>query len=574
MTKTILTLENLIQFCQENKLQSFSSSENGYKLAVKVPATFEVEESDDTHRGMMKLKFKLFHTLLNRNGSFVSEESADKAMLTIPDRPILAAIHQLDNGEWDFEGHEMEEVENENGETEIVYIEKQVGSFSSEPAWKEYDEEMDKTYICCYGYIPRDYTKAAEIIERKNGTKNSVELYIDEMSYNAKEKYLDLKEFYVNGSTLLGSKADGTEIGEGMLGARADIADFSEQNNSVKFEQNEKLIKAIESLQETLSNFNINDSLGKEVKEVKEKELELEETSLFDLSDPDSSGDPGDNTGDNTGNENGNENGNETGGTEAGGTEAGGTQTAGTETGGGTPAEPTTPETGTGTGDSNTIKIDDDETPESKKIGYTVIHNGVTKEFGLGVSAKLDAIYQLVAGTYEEEDNEWYRCELFEEDGYIEMYGMFTGKCYRQSYEEHDGEFSFVGERVEIFQVFVTAEEKAKLEEMTMHYEVNKEKLRKYEEEPQKMEIIDSEEYSLIHDVEEFNELRREHFDLSIDEVKAKADSILLNYAKHSNFSLLSENESQARFVQIPVVQKKVGRYGMLFANNTVNESE
>ena len=88
------------------------------------------------------------------------------------------------------------------------------------------------------------------------------------------------------------------------------------------------------------------------------------------------------------------------------------------------------------------------------------------------------------------------------------------------------------------------------------------------------MEIIDSEEYSLIHDVEEFNELRKEHFDLSIDEVKAKADSILLNYAKHSNLSLLSENESQARFVQIPVVQKKVGRYGMLFANNTVNESE
>ena len=115
MNATILTIEQLVKFCQENKLLSFSSSESGYKLAVKVPAVFDIAESDDTHRGMMRLKFKLFHTLLNRNGSFVSEESATEAMKTIPDRPILAAIHQLDDGTWDFEGHEMEEVENEEG---------------------------------------------------------------------------------------------------------------------------------------------------------------------------------------------------------------------------------------------------------------------------------------------------------------------------------------------------------------------------------------------------------------------------------------------------------------------------
>ena len=555
MKKTILTLENLVQFCQENKLQSFSSSDSGYKLAVKVPATFDVEESDDTHRGMMKLKFKLFHTLLNRNGSFVSDDSADKAMLTIPDRPILAAIHQLDNGEWDFEGHEMEEVENENGEIEIHYIESQVGSFSSEPAWKEYDEEMDKTYICCYGYIPRDYTKAAEIIERKNGTKNSVELYIDKMSYNAKEKYLNLEEFYVNGSTLLGSKADGTEIGEGMLGARADIADFSEENNSVRFEQNEKLIKAIESLKETLSNFNINDSLGKEVKEVKKKELEqaqeLEQTSVFDLTDGNESGDG-----------NGNDGTSETGGTseiddtsEASGTsETGGTQSDGSE------PEQTV-------GDTETAKIDDDETEESKKIAYTVNFNGITKEFGLSVSEKMSAIYNLVYATYGEED--WWDVDLFEEDGYIQMYGWLTNSNYRQKYEFDGENYTLVGDRVEVFQIFVTAEQKAEIEAQKVEFAEIKEKLRKYEEEPQKMEIIDSEEYSLVREVEEFEELRKEHFDLSIEEVKAKADSILLNYAKHSNFSLLSEKEPKVSFKQIPVVQKKVGRYGMLFATTT-----
>ncbi len=579
MNATILTIEQLVKFCQENKLLSFSSSESGYKLAVKVPAVFDIEESDDTHRGMMRLKFKLFHTLLNRNGSFVSEESATEAMKTIPDRPILAAIHQLDDGTWDFEGHEMEEVENEEGQKEIRYIESQVGSFSSEPAWMEYDEEMDKTYICCYGYIPRDYTKAAEIIERKNGTKNSVELYIDEMAYNAKEKYLDLKKFYVNGSTLLGSKDDGTEIGEGMLGARADIADFSTENNSVKFEQNDKLIKAIESLQEALSSFNINDSLGKEVKEVKKKEFEqkpdnkqeLEQANVFDLSDP-------------ADGENGGDGNAETGSTTEGGTtETGGTTEVGNgenqQTTGGTTEGGNTEggETQQATGDGDPApKIDDDETDESKKIGYTISLNNKIREFKLGVSEKLRAIYELVASTYEEADGEWYGCELFEEEGYIEMYGYFTGKNYRQAYEEKDGVFSLVGERIEIFKVFVTEEEKKSLEQMKIEFSEVKEELRKYKEEPQKMEILNSEDYSKVFKTEEYSKLMEQesHFDLSIDEVKAKADSILLDYAKHSNFSLLSENESQARFQSIPVIQKKVGRYGMLFANNTETKSE
>ena len=561
MTKTILTLEDLVKFCQENKLQSFSSSTTGYKLAVKVPATFEAEDTDDTHRGLMRLKFKLFHTLLNRNGSFVSEEAADEAMKTIPERPILAAIHQLDDGTWDFEGHEMEEVENENGEREIHYIESQVGSFSSEPAWKEYDEEADKTYICCYGYIPIDYTKAAEIIVRKNGTKNSVELCIDEMSYNAKEKYLDLTKFYVNGSTLLGSEADGTEIQEGMLGARADIVDFSEQNNSVQFGQSEELVKAVENLQKALNNLNIKDSLGKEVEEVKKKEFEqVQDQELeqnYDLTD-----------GGTDGGTDGNDGTSETGGPE----ETGGTSdTGGTEETGETSETGGTADTTVGEGDAD-IKIDDDETAESKKIAYTVNFDGITKEFGLSVSEKMSAIYNLVYATYGDED--WWDVDLFEEDGYIQMYGWLTNSNYRQKYEFDGENYTLVGDRVEVFQIFVTAEQKAEIEAQKVEFEAAKEKLRKYEEEPDKIEILESEEYSKIFGTKEYEALKEQknHFDLSIDEVRTQADAILLNYAKHGNFSLLSEKETQAEHYKgISVYKKPVGRYGNLFANTSEN---
>ena len=79
--KKILTEDDLLKFCQEQKFAKFSSKDTGYQLAVKIPTTFEVDNTvDDNHRGMMKLKIRIFHTGLNRNKSYVSKESAEKAM--------------------------------------------------------------------------------------------------------------------------------------------------------------------------------------------------------------------------------------------------------------------------------------------------------------------------------------------------------------------------------------------------------------------------------------------------------------------------------------------------------------
>lgn len=92
--KKILTEDDLLKFCQEQKFAKFSSKDTGYQLALKVPTTFEIDDTvDENHRGMMRLKFRIFHTGLNRNKSYVSKESAEKAMNTIADRPVLAAIH-------------------------------------------------------------------------------------------------------------------------------------------------------------------------------------------------------------------------------------------------------------------------------------------------------------------------------------------------------------------------------------------------------------------------------------------------------------------------------------------------
>ena len=255
MAKQILTLDSLYQFfVEQNKTVNFSSKEVGKPIVVTTNGYFE---TDDTEMpGMLKLELKVCHTETNRNGSHISTENMEKAMPTLKYRPILAYIHELEDGTKDFYAHNIEVIEKEDGETDIVYIEKQVGCFTADEPWLKYDKKKDKTYVHAYAVIPEGYTDAADIIRRKNGTKVSCELVIDELSYNAKEKYLDLTSFYFGGCTLLGVDEDGNEIGEGMLGARADISDFCHKEPTYTYQ--DKMIEVLEKLNITLSNFNTN----------------------------------------------------------------------------------------------------------------------------------------------------------------------------------------------------------------------------------------------------------------------------------------------------------------------------
>ena len=203
MAKKIMTLDDLYMFfVQQNKSFNFNAQDSGEPIIVTTDGFFESKEVDMP--GMLGLKLKVCHTETNRNGSHISQENMEKAMPTLKYRPILAYIHELPDGTKDFFAHNVEFIEDENGETQVVYIERQVGSFTADDPWLEYDKEMDKTYVMAYAVIPEEYTEAADIIRRKSGTKVSCELVINELSYNAKEKYLDLTDFYFGATTLLG----------------------------------------------------------------------------------------------------------------------------------------------------------------------------------------------------------------------------------------------------------------------------------------------------------------------------------------------------------------------------------
>lgn len=526
--KKILTEDDLLKFCQEQQFTTFNSKDTGYQLALKIPTTFEIEDTvDKNHRGMMRLKFRIFHIGLNRNKSYVSKESAEKAMNTIADRPVLAAIHQLDNGTWDFEGHEMEIVKDDKGNEELRYIESQVGSFSSEPAFWEHDDILNKDYVCAYAYISEEYTKACDIIRSKQGSKNSCELFIDDFSYNAKEKYLDLNDFYLNASTLLGSHDDGTEIQEGMEGSRADIEAFSVKNNSVKFDKDAKMIELLENLNKTLSNFNKQQespvyTLSKkgENKEnmIKFKELlakynKTAEDITFDyseLSDEELEAKFAETfSEDNSNNLDGN-----------------------------TTNKPSNDEGG-GEGEKQNF--------EKMTRTFEISHDDIRY-----------ALYKLL-GQFEDMDDEWYYIVSVFDNHFI-YENSNAQKIFGQKYKVEEDNVSFVDERYKLHAEYLTDNEYAELKEMRSNYSSILTQLNNYkaaEDYADKMTVFEDEAYADYLETEEFKSLMSDENmkKFSKEELVEKADATLGRLVKkNKTFSFSENNTNKPRKNKVTIV--------------------
>lgn len=558
MAKQILTLDSLYSFfVKQDKTVDFSIKDAGKPIVVKTEGFFET--NDDDMPGMLKLKLKVCHTEVNRNGSNISKENMEKAMPTLKYRPILAYIHELPDGTKDFYAHNMEIVENEDGDAEVVYIEKQVGCFTADNPWLEYDTEMDKTYVMAYAVIPEDYTEAADIIRRKNGTKVSCELVINELSYNAKEKYLDLTDFYFGGTTLLGCDERGNEIGEGMLGARADISDFCHKEPIFTYQS--KMIEVLEKLNITLSNFNNskNDQKGGsamnkfeellaqygvvaeditfDVKGLSDEELEAKFKEAFDdetdddgvAIDTTSEGDEGN---DDEGVSEGDE------------------------------------------GEGVVVVDNEDSSFESRK-SYSTDNNGnVTITFEISHEDIRGALNSLIC-IYDEEDNDWYWVTNVYDDYFI-FENWFGDKLYKQSYTVDGDNVALSGDRQEMFKMILSESEKLAIEKMREDYsalEAAYNELKTFKEEfdaaklkEEKDAIFAREEYTILADNEDFNALKADMDKYTVEELDVKADLIFAKCIKlGGEFSAKVETKKSKTIGFAASTEKTESAYGGLF---------
>ena len=554
--KRMLTLEDLVQFCEEQKFYKFSAEESGYQLCVQVPATYE-KSDDKSDSSLLFGKVRLLHTGRNRNGSNVTEKAAKKCMSGIAYKPLLANFTQDADGNWDFTSHDMEI--DEDGNT--VYIEHQIGTFTADKPEFEHVDELDKDFIFANVAIPREYTHAAEIIERKNGTKISAELGVNAMSYDAKNKELILEDIEVLGATCLGIHEDGSQVEEGMYGARLDIQDFSRENNSLRFAQDDmdmisKLIDALKEYTEAVNASQNSEKGGTEMAKENENSFEenLEGTASEEFDTETKKKIEDDDT-----------------------------PTAEVQE-----QEESDPESESESDPDPDPDTDPESDPESEEgeepeaeqsegegenedfsVEFSITHGEQVYTFATSLSEQLYALTQLVNDTYAEADNAYYSCDAYADTKEVIFVDYYSGRAWKQKYQVRNNQYSLKGDRVEVHARYLTADEESALDSMKSNYEAAAEKLEKYEAEPQKMEILTSDAYADIAETDEFVELCKSenHFDLSVEEVTQKCDEMLLNAAKSHKVDFAAKEKKPTGVKPFPVGdKKKTGRYGNLFS--------
>ena len=542
--KKLLTLEDLAKFCKEQNFSKFSSKDTGYQLSVQVTEHFEVDSNVYQDNTLLFGKVKVFHIGPNRNGSSVTKNAAEKALSTIAYKPLLANFCEVD-GVKDFTSHDMEL----NDDGSLTYVEHQIGCFTADAPVIKYDETTEKEFVFAKVAIPREYTDACDIIERKNGTKVSVELLVNEMNYSAKDDILELTDIIVQGCTCLGTNPEtGDSVEEGMQGARLDIVDFSVDNNSIvdksNNEINSKMLEILEKLNDTISNFNIqnfNQEGGENAMNKFEELLDIYGLTVEDvtfevegLSDED--------------------------------LEAKFVEVYGN-------AEEFKKKKKCSDEDDEESNDEDFAGCGKKKKRCAVNTENNTVEFELSHDDIRMALYGLLESTCDENSYVWV-CEVY--DNYFiyqkQTYGDegYDYKYYKQSYSKNEDNVELSGDPVEVFSIFVTESEKTALDMIRSQYEelkAFKENAEKQELKVQKDAILESAEYAEIKDSEEFKALVADAEKYSVDELKVKADLIFAAAMKKKfNFEAKPEKKSVGiNFNAKP--NKKKQAYAGLFDN-------
>lgn len=542
--KRILTIEQLMKFCQENGVTHFNAADNN--TFVTLSTYGEITYSADDDPSLMSVVLKACHCGLNRNNSRISEETMISALPSFSNKPILAEIIDTDDGK-DFGSHAMELVEDEDGNEQVRYIERCVGIIpESCDAHLVYDKENDKTYVIVKGYIYNEYgNETASIIKRKNGTKVSVELAVNDFSYSAKDKCLDINDFIFMGVTLLGE-----DVGEGMLGSRLDMASFSQET---LYDYKSELLEMQEKINNILSSFQINipkegGNLVNKFEELLQKYNKTVEDITFEyegMSDEELEAKFAEVFGEDN-------------------TDGEGADPEPTSEGG--EGDDNEPEGNEGDPEPTADPIVKNESVKPSKYSITM-SDGTVKEFELSLGDIACALNNLVNDAYAETDNAWYFVSTYPDNSYVIMEDYWSGKAYRQSYKREEDNFALIGDRVEVFANWLTKDEEAALADMRANYEALKQfkvDTETAQLHAQREAILSDVKFESIAETEEFKTLVSKMDEYSVAELEKEAKVILAdNYS--ATFAYVPEKKPTTIKFSISGDDAKEKPYGNLF---------
>ena len=551
--KKLLTIDDLYSFyLEQNKTCKFSSEESGYQLSVQVPAYFEVsDEEDDT---LLFCTVKLMHSGENRNHSNVTDEALTKAAKGLAYKPILANFMEYTDEETgetlkDFTSHDM--VINDDGTA--TYLEKQVGCFTADEPYFEVEEETGHNFLYGICAIPREYTDTCSIIERKNGTKISVELAVNSMEFDASKKVLNLTDVVILGATLLGKDPKTLkDVGEGMKNARLDIADFSTKNNSIFADYKNQMIELQERLEKLetacfnkdqnngqnnnteeggnnkdMDKFNeLLSKYGKTAEDIDfeyegltDEELEAKFEEVFGEKKPEEDDNSDDNGSD------------------------------GEPSDEGEGSSDTEDDTDTGVKEDNACGGGSGSTKKKKKNAEEPVEDMV-RIFTVSHEDIRYALYNLL-DTVSMDDNDWY-CITSVFDDYFVYESWNGGKIFGQKYTKENDNVAFDGDRYELFREYITADEKAQLDDMRSNYSSIVEELNTYKSAEiyaDKMTVFEDEAYADYLETDEFKALMSDESvnQYSKEELAEKADATLGKLVKKNKTFSFASTETKKR---------------------------
>lgn len=556
MAKKLLYLEDLYDFYSNTYKRSthFNAEKSGNPIVVHVHGKVNFNKSDKDTEGLCPVHLQACHTNLNLNGSNISESVMTSALPSFSNRPILGYIHKV-NDQWEFYSHNMHE--DENGE--IVYDEKPVGIIpESCNAQLVYDEEKKKTYCEVDGYIFEEYSKAAEILQREEECSVSVELSIRALSYNAKDRYLDIEDFFFSGVTILGKTPEGNIVNPGMEKSNIKLADFSANNNSLFEDYKSKMIELqerLEKLETTCFNKEhttvqtqskeggTNNKMTKfeellakygktaedvtfDYTEMSDEELEAKFAEMFD--DDNSEGD---------------------------------------NSGSGESGEPSNDGKGDGEGASD---------PDGNE-GESQTFEKIVRTYEISHEDTRYALYQLLS-EYEDADNEWYFINAVYDDHFT--YENWNGdKIFGQNYTKDGDNVAFDGERYNLHRELLTDSEFAELQSMRSNYAALKEfkeTAEKNELHAKREEILANENFASISEKDEegkfinkdFEKLYTNMDNYSLEDLEKEAKLI---YADSNMKTFVATTDKTQKKSTVKVFanvnkSKKDNRYGNLFS--------
>ncbi len=519
---SIMTLDELYNFyAQQNKNLVFESKETGKPIHVMVNGLFELEHCDSEMFLHSKIKFA--HLGTNPNQTKFSEENMKRCLPTIINKAVVCEIVEVGMTDYgmtkDFGHHAIQKIVDKDGNEHKYYKEHVVGVFpeSCNPRF-EFDVRSGLTYAVADCIIYRNYgNETAEILEAKNGSKVSAELIINSLTYDAKERVVEITDFEFAGVCLLGEAVE-----TGMIGTRMDLyssapsiftTDAIQQQtnemlnevNSTQFSKTKKGgSKALDKFNELLAKYGkTKEEISFEIDGLTDEQL----TAKFE--------------------------------------EAFGEQSQSNDD---TTDSATTATEGEDTTNPDAVATEpskeDETTTENAKSTVVVSTADGTANFELTLNARDSKVWSAIQEHYGKPEDTYYSVTAY--DSYVIFRDCDTNKYYRQNYSVNESdEVILTGDREAVYPEFLTKEEYDSVKTMRANYAEYEAKVKKYEAEhakTEKLAVIDnSANYSALKETDAFKALIADVDKYSLDEFKSQckmafADTVIANgtYEAHT----------------------------------------